>query len=88
MKTCRQGHSYSGNENYRAGTGRCPVCFREVQSRYNRSDKGRVAHARYETTEKAIDRKARYVQSPKGWLSARATRRAHAMRRRANRVTD
>lgn len=86
--TCKKGHEFRGDENYRARQGYCPVCFREVQARYNRTDKGRARYLRYDHGDKGQDRIARYKQSPQGWRQALADRRAKAVRRRANRVTD
>jgi len=95
MKVCAKGHEYRGDENYRARMGSCPVCFREVQARYARSEKARArsrrynasekGHARsaaYRTTDKRADVLARYDQSQKGWLHALHSRRALALKRR------
>jgi hypothetical protein len=98
MKVCGKGHEFRGDENYRARRGWCPICFREVQARYARSEKGRARHKRYERTEKGRDRSAayrdtdkhadalaRYDQSPKGWLNVLRKRRTQALARRAAR---
>lgn len=85
---CKRGHEFRGDENYRARNGWCPVCFREVQARYERSEKGRERLRRYAHSEKGEERSARYQQSPKGWANALRLRRAKALRARANRVTD
>lgn len=53
MNVCKRGHRYSGDENYRARHGRCPVCFQEVIARYNRSEKARATKKRYLETESA-----------------------------------
>lgn len=96
--TCRKGHEYRGDENYRARQGWCPFCFREVQRRYAKSKKRKAAARRYEQTEggrarsaayretdKRADALARYNQSPKGWLNALHNRRARALKRRKQR---
>ena len=96
--TCGRGHEYRGDENYRARQGWCPVCFREVQKRYNRTAKGAARRSVYEQTEKAFARQAkyrdtdkradvlaRYDQSPKGWMNALRKRRTKALERRKQR---
>lgn len=85
LKTCRKGHTYRGDENYRASTGRCPHCFRIVQARYNASEAGKARMARYARSDKGADTKARYDQSPKGWLNNLKKRRNKALARRQNR---
>lgn len=98
MKSCKRGHEYRGDENYRARHGCCPVCFQEVQRRYQLSQKGRDTERRYSQTErgrarhlaynrseKGEDRAARYRQSPKGWLAKLASRREKALWRRTQR---
>lgn len=86
--TCGKGHQYQGDENYRARRGWCPHCFRQVQARYERSDKARARHDIYNRSDKGETRKARYLQSPKGWKQALEHRRRKALGRRAVRVTD
>ena len=88
MKTCAKGHTYQGDENYRARQGKCPVCFREIQARYDSSEKGRARHDTYNHGGKGGDRYARYKQSPKGWQQALVDRRAKALGRRAIRVNN
>lgn len=98
MKVCRKGHEFRGDENYRARRGWCPVCFREVQERYEASQKARSRKAAYEKTvkgreraasyyrtDKGADAKARYDQSPKGWMNALRKRRHRALERRKQR---
>lgn len=87
MKVCAKGHQYRGDENYRARHGKCPICFREVQRRYNRSEKGRARGVAYDNSEKGIDRNARYDQSPKGWLRNLRYRRWRALERRKHRTS-
>ena len=94
MKKCGKGHEYRGDENYRARSGLCPACFREVQARYERSEKARARQGRYDRSEKGKARNAsyrtsdkradvleRYRQSPKGWLNALHSRRTLALKR-------
>lgn len=57
MKTCARGHTYKGDENYRARQGWCPVCFREVQKRYVRTEKGLRARERYAQSDNGIETK-------------------------------
>lgn len=83
--TCKRGHEYRGDENYRAREGKCPVCLREAQQRYDRTEKGRARHRTYEHSEMGELRHARYVQSPKGWKNALNSRRAKALKRRKQR---
>ena len=98
MKTCARNHTYTGDENYRARSGCCPVCLREAQKRYNRTEKGLARRAAYERTQKALARQAkyrdtdkradalaRYDQSPKGWMNALRKRRTKALQRRTRR---
>lgn len=98
LKTCARGHIYSGDENYRARVGNCPVCFRAAQARYEASAKGKARKQAYEKTEKARERfvayhrtdkgadtRARYDQSPKGWLNTLHKRRTKALQRRKQR---
>jgi len=65
FRTCRRGHQWRGDENRRARRG-CPVCFREVQRKYNASAKGKEAHRRYDVSEKgrATKRKANVRTNP------------------------
>lgn len=51
MPTCKRGHEFRGDENYRARSGRCPVCQRGYGRTYRRSPKGRAALERYFATE-------------------------------------
>ena len=88
IKVCKRGHEFRGDENYRARNGWCPVCFREVQARYERSEKGKARLRRYSHSEKGIAREMRYRQSPKGWLNDLRLRRSKALKSRANRVND
>ena len=85
MRKCRKGHEYRGDENYRARQGKCPVCLREGQRRYDQTEKGQARHAAYRNTDKRVDALARYNQSPRGWLNALHNRRARALSRRQQR---
>lgn len=85
MRTCRKGHQYHGDENYRARSGRCPECLRDVQRRYENSPKGRARHVNFNHSDKGADRYSRYNQSPKGWLNALKARRQSALKVRAMR---
>ena len=95
MKVCKRGHEYQGDENYRARSGCCPVCFREVQrryaqtakskanqQRYDQTKKARERSARFRATDKMADARAKYDQSPKGWMNALRKRRDMALKRR------
>jgi hypothetical protein len=94
VKVCGKGHEYRGDENYRARKGWCPVCFKDVQRRYAVSEKGKANRRRYDQTEKGRarfanrdrdkldDARARYDQSPKGWMNGLRKRRSAALRRR------
>ena len=83
--TCKRNHTYRGDENYRARSGYCPVCFREVQARYDRTEKGRERQTAYNHSEAGLDRAHRYRQSPKGWMNDMNLRRSKALVRIANR---
>jgi hypothetical protein len=98
MKVCKRGHEFRGDENYRARKGWCPICLREVQARYETTEKARARRIAYEKTGKGRDRaanyyrtdkgadaKARYDQSPKGWMNALRKRRNRALERRNQR---
>lgn len=61
------------------------MCFREVRTRYERSEKGKARQHAYDQTDKGWDRKERYLQSPKGWRSRLEDRRNHALARRKQR---
>ena len=56
---CRKGHEYRGDENYRARRGWCPVCFKEVQRRYRRSEKSKARDRRYLQSEKGRENRRR-----------------------------
>lgn len=83
--TCRRGHEFRGDENYRARKGWCPVCFKAAQQKYEQTDKAKDRTRVYNQSEKGQARKARYLDSPKGWKQALTSRRRHALRRRAER---
>ena len=59
MKTCARGHTYTGDENYRARRGWCPVCFNDVQARYRASEKGKANDLRYRNSERGRKDKKR-----------------------------
>ncbi len=74
------------------------MCFKEVQDRYDRSEKGRARHSAYNhtgkgkeravtyrATDKRADVLARYDQSPKGWMNGLRRRRTKALQRRKQR---
>ncbi len=89
---------FRGDENYRARQGWCPICFKEVRARYERSgkakarqraydqtEKGRARFATYRDSDKMADARARYDQSPKGWMNGLRKRRTKALQRRKQR---
>ena len=96
--TCKKGHEYRGDENYRARRGWCPHCHREAEQRYSKSEKARTRHGNYNRSEKGLARSraygetdkradvlARYDQSPKGWMNVLRKRRTHALKARKRR---
>ncbi len=82
---CKRGHEFRGDENYRARKGWCPVCFREAQARYDKSEKGLARTRSYDNSGKGLERRTRYLQSPKGWHQRLVDRRNHALARRKQR---
>ncbi len=51
---CSKGHQYRGDENYRARTGKCPVCNLAALKRYRESPGGRESRARYGKSAKGL----------------------------------